>query len=62
MIEWLSYDDKTTLARREFSFTLDGDIYKRFLEFDEASLKKGLLKDKPIKVNTITNLRGSSSE
>lgn len=42
------------LQRREFSFTLDGDIYKRFLDFAKAEdLGKALVKDKPVKVSEL---------
>jgi len=51
-INWLSYGDVVTLQRREFSFTLDGDIYKRFLDFSKAEeLSKALIKDKPHKID-----------
>jgi DNA primase small subunit len=40
------------LEKREFSFTLDGDIYLRFLAFKEASeFKEELKKKKPIKID-----------
>lgn len=51
-IKWLSYGDPVALQRREFSFTLDGDIYKRFLEFGKSEdLGKALIKDKPHKID-----------
>jgi DNA primase small subunit len=40
------------LERREFSFTLDGDLYLRFLSFkDAAEFKEELKKKKPIKID-----------
>lgn len=51
-IDWLAYGDNVALQRREFSFTLDGDIYKRFLDFAKAEdLGKALVKDKPVKID-----------
>jgi len=51
-VNWLAYGDQPTLQKREFSFTLDGDIYKRFLDFSNSKdLHKALLKDKPHKID-----------
>jgi len=51
-VRWLGYGEIQTLARREFSFTLEGDIYKRFLDFSKAEdLQRALVKDKPHKID-----------
>lgn len=51
-VDWLAYGDKVALQRREFSFTLDGDIYQRFLDFNSSEeLKKDLIKKKPHKID-----------
>jgi len=40
------------LEKREFSFTLDGDIYLRYLSFKEAGeFKEELKKKKPVKID-----------
>lgn len=51
-VRWLGYGEIQTLQRREFSFTLEGDIYKRFLDFSKAEdLQRALVKDKPHKID-----------
>ena len=44
--------DKTYLSRREFSFTLQDDIYLRYMTFNNADeLKAEMLKRLPIKMD-----------
>jgi len=53
-IRWLSYGnvEKNYLAHREFSFTLEGDIYLRYLTFENESEFEASLKKKcPIKID-----------
>lgn len=53
MLRWLAYgNEKRYLANREFSFTLENDVYLRYLSFDspEALLAR-LLKDVPVKID-----------
>lgn len=56
-IKWLSCTSKedlkkNNLERREFSFTMEGDIYMRFLSFkDGEDFKKKLVSKKPIKID-----------
>ncbi|OSX71470.1 hypothetical protein BU14_0530s0010, partial [Porphyra umbilicalis] len=58
---WLSYGEPATnLARREVSFTLDGDIYLRFRSFDTpAALGAELAKLTPVKIDfgAVHNIR-----
>lgn len=57
---WLSYGEPSTLAKREVSFTLDGDIYLRYRSFDTpAALGAELAKLTPIKVDfgAVHNIR-----
>ncbi|KAK0080689.1 hypothetical protein PV325_013506 [Microctonus aethiopoides] len=50
--KWLSYGDADTFQRREFSFTLDGDVYVRYQAFhDQHHLAKELTKMVPIKID-----------
>lgn len=52
MVDWLSYGEDKVFQRREFSFTLRDDIYKRFLAFNNAEeLRKGLISEKPHKID-----------
>uniref|UniRef100_A0A0X3PA23 DNA primase n=2 Tax=Schistocephalus solidus TaxID=70667 RepID=A0A0X3PA23_SCHSO len=52
---WLAYDSKNTtdtLSRREFSFSLAGDVYVRYQSFNDAlSLRKELVKTCPHKID-----------
>ncbi|KNE58255.1 hypothetical protein AMAG_05065 [Allomyces macrogynus ATCC 38327] len=49
---WLSYANQDTLARREFSFTLDNDIYVRFQSFDSPDeLRNEVLAERPVKID-----------
>ncbi|CAN0928202.1 DNA primase small subunit [Linum grandiflorum] len=58
--KWLSYGndgkhpacDKSYFGRREFSFTLENDIYLRFLSFNTASeLESGIREKCPFKID-----------
>ncbi|OQR68065.1 DNA primase small subunit-like [Tropilaelaps mercedesae] len=53
--KWLSYGRDPAegyFVNREFSFTLDGDIYLRYLSFkDNAHFKTELTKNNPIKID-----------
>jgi len=52
MTKWLSYGSDETFRNREFSFTLAGDIYQRFLAFNTAQdFHKALVKNKPVKID-----------
>ncbi|CAI9289002.1 unnamed protein product [Lactuca saligna] len=60
MFKWLSYGndgkhpacDQSYIGRREFSFTLDNDIYLRFQSFNSASELENGIKDKcPFKID-----------
>lgn len=52
LYNWLSYGDPNYISNREFSFTLQNDIYIRYLSFDTPqSFKSKLLKDIPIKID-----------
>ncbi|KNE67368.1 hypothetical protein AMAG_11835 [Allomyces macrogynus ATCC 38327] len=49
---WLSYANPDTLARREFSFTLDNGIYVRFQSFDSPDeLRNEVLAKRPVKID-----------
>jgi len=64
-IRWLSYGhiDKNYLANREFSFTLEGDIYLRYLTFTSLSEFETALKKKcPIKIDIGAVYNGRASE
>lgn len=51
-IQWLGYGDSSTLNRREFSFTLEGDIYTRFRTFgSKEELHGAFVKDRPQKID-----------
>ncbi|VDD77641.1 unnamed protein product [Mesocestoides corti] len=50
--KWLSYSTKDILSRREFSFSLAGDVYVRYQSFNDASsLRKELVKSCPHKID-----------
>jgi len=54
--------DKSYLARREFSFTLEGDIYLRYQSFSNAQdLQKEMVNKRPVKIDVgaIFNARPS---
>ncbi|XP_071705019.1 uncharacterized protein [Rutidosis leptorrhynchoides] len=60
MVKWMSYGndgkhpacDQSYFERREFSFTLDDDVYVRYLSFKNASvLKEGIKKECPFKID-----------
>ena len=43
---------RTTFSRREFSFTLENDIYMRFQSFSScAEMKEKMIKLNPIKID-----------
>eukprot|EP00095_Tigriopus_kingsejongensis_P011057 maker-scaffold23_size669530-snap-gene-1.31 protein:Tk11057 transcript:maker-scaffold23_size669530-snap-gene-1.31-mRNA-1 annotation:"dna primase small subunit" len=51
-IKWLGGVDRHYLAKREFSFTLQDDIYLRYLSFStEAEFRSELIKRNPIKID-----------
>jgi len=63
-IRWLQYGnvDKNYLAHREFSFTLEGDIYLRYLTFtSQTEFETALKKKCPIKmdIGAVYNARAS---
>ncbi|KAH8871108.1 DNA primase small subunit [Schistosoma japonicum] len=51
--QWLTYNSRSTgLSKREFSFTLNGDIYLRYQSFDSSSdFRKELVKLCPTKID-----------
>ncbi|CAD6219165.1 GSCOCG00004837001-RA-CDS [Cotesia congregata] len=50
--KWLSYGDADLFKLREFSFTLEGDIYIRYQAFnDQNDLGKGLVSMFPVKID-----------
>lgn len=64
-IRWLSYGnvDKNYLANREFSFTLEGDIYLRYLTFtSQAEFETALKKKCPIKIDIGAVYNGRATE
>nr|XP_027196246.1 DNA primase small subunit-like [Dermatophagoides pteronyssinus] len=64
--QWLSYSnvEPDYFARREFSFTLNGDIYLRFNSFESlAEMRKCILSRQPIKIDigAVYNMRPCES-
>lgn len=53
LVRWLSYgNERQYLMCREFSFTLDNDIYVRYITTENAAmLAKKLQKDVPVKID-----------
>lgn len=53
ILKWLCHgNEKLALSHREFSFTLEGDLYTRYLSFDDLKSFSGrLLRDVPIKID-----------
>lgn len=53
ILRWLSYgNERQYLANREFSFTLNNDIYVRYQSFDSASgFAARLQKEVPVKID-----------
>lgn len=51
--QWLSHSDSNeTIIKREFSFTLEGDIYVRYISFKtKEEFKAALLKKVPFKID-----------
>jgi DNA primase small subunit len=49
---WLSFDQPQIIKRREFNFTLEGDIFIRYLAYaNKEDFKKDLLKKLPHKID-----------
>lgn len=50
--DWLEYGDRDTFSHREFSFTLEDDIYVRYQSFDsQQALEEGIRKSRPYKID-----------
>ena len=49
---FLSLGDKDTFSHREFSFTLEDDVYVRYQSFDsQQALEEGVRKSRPYKID-----------
>lgn len=55
LFKWLGYDKELTknkISKREFSFTLPGDIYTRYLSFSTpVEFQERLKKEIPVKID-----------
>jgi len=50
--KWLSLDNDETFSHREFSFTLEGDIYTRYRSFaNEKEFSEALIEVNPHKID-----------
>eukprot|EP00088_Acartia_fossae_P045308 TRINITY_DN4870_c0_g1_i6.p1 TRINITY_DN4870_c0_g1~~TRINITY_DN4870_c0_g1_i6.p1 ORF type:complete len:410 (-),score=113.21 TRINITY_DN4870_c0_g1_i6:728-1957(-) len=64
-VQWLSYGnvDKNYLAHREFSFTLEDDIYMRYLTFtNQAEFEAAMKKKNPCKIDIGAVYNGRASD